>query len=309
MITEHPVPVENDDRVAVPAPTGPRHDHRRVDLAGLGLLGPAGALLLVIFILPVGLAFYFGLTNLKLIGPGSNSYAFHPSLNFSEAIHDPILRKSIILTAIFVIVGVFGAEVFGLALAVCIRGASTVMAFIVGSIALIAFILPPVTVGMTWYALAATGGTLASLLHQPHSDYLINQAMIILVAANVWSLTGFAMLTSSAGLRGVPVDMIEAAKLEGVSPLQRARHLYLPALKPTLVITSLILTLLSLGNFTLVYLLTQGGPNNATNILPMYSYQEAFQFNNLGYGALVGDVTVLLAAIVAVGFVRASRVK
>jgi multiple sugar transport system permease protein len=308
-MTENSGTLVVDDRVTVPVPAGTRHDRRRVDLAGLGLLGPAGALLLVMFLLPVGLAFYFGLTNLKLIGPGSSSYAFHPSLNFSEAIHDPVLRQSIILTAIFVVAGVIGAEIFGLALAVCIRGASTVVGIVVGSIALIAFILPPVTVGMTWYALSATGGTLSKLFHQPHSDYLINQAMIILVAANVWSLTGFAMLTCSAGLRGVPTDMIEAAKLERVSPLRRALHLYLPALKPTLVITSLILTLLCLGNFTLVYLLTQGGPNNATNILPMYSYQEAFQFNNLGYGALVGDVTVILAAIVAVVFVRASRVK
>lgn len=58
-----------------------------------------------------------------------------------------------------------------------------------------------------------------------------------------------------------------------------------------------------------MYLLTAGGPGNATNILPMYSYQQAFQFNNLGYGALIGDVTVVLAALVAIGFIRASRVR
>jgi multiple sugar transport system permease protein len=133
--------------------------------------------------------------------------------------------------------------------------------------------------------------------------------MTMLIAANVWSLAGFAMLTCSAGLRNVPEDMIEAAAIDGVRPWQRAWHLYLPALRPTLVTTSLILTLLSLANFTLVYLLTGGGPGNATNILPMYSYQQAFQFNNLGYGAFIGDVTIVLAAGVAVLFVRASKVR
>lgn len=289
-------------------PQGTRHDQRRVDAVGLSLLGPAG-LLLMLFLLPVGLAFYFGMTNLKLLGPGSNSFAFHPSINFASAIHDPILGKAIVLTAIFVFVGVIGSDILGLALAVSMRGASTAVAGIVGSIALIAFIVPEVTVGMTWYAFSAYGGTLSSVLHQPHADYLINQALIIVVAANIWSLTGFAMLTFSAALRGVPQDIIEAARLDGVSPLQRARHLFLPALKPTIVITSLILTLLSLGSFTIVYLLTSGGPDNASMILPMYSYQEAFEFNNLGYGALVGDVTVILAAVVAVVFVRVSKVK
>jgi multiple sugar transport system permease protein len=310
-----PTEAEVSDSVVVPGgasviePTGPRRDHRRIDIAGVGLLWPAAVLLLIFFLLPVGLAFYFGLTNLKLIGIGSNSYGFHPSVNLSAALHDPYLRQSIFLTAIFVIVGVIGADIIGLALAASIRGASKFVGGLVGSLALIAFILPEVTVGMTWYAFAAYGGTLSSFLHQPHSDYLISDAMIILVAANVWSVSGFAMLTFSAGLRGVPQDMIEAAQLDGVSPFQRARYLFLPALKPTLVITSLILTLLSIGDFTLVYLLTAGGPGDATMILPMYSYQEAFQFNNLAYGALVGDVTVILAAVVAVVFVRVSKVK
>lgn len=290
-------------------PRGKRQDAPRVEWAGLGLLSPAVILLVVLFLAPVALAVYFGLTDLKLIGPGASNYAFRPSVNLTQAIHDPVLGKSLILTLLFVGVGVLGADILGLALAVGVRRASTAVSAIAGSIALLAFMLPPVTVGMTWYAFASPGGTLASLLHQQHADYLVNDAMTVLIAANVWSLAGFAMLTCSAGLRGVPDDMIEAAELDGVSPWQRARHLYLPALKPTLVTTSLILTLLSLGNFTLVYLLTAGGPGNSTNILPMYSYQQAFQFNNLGYGALIGDVTVILAAVVAVLFVRASKVR
>ncbi|MBV8942820.1 MAG: sugar ABC transporter permease [Solirubrobacterales bacterium] len=69
----------------------------------------------------------------------------------------------------------------------------------------------------------------------------------------------------------------------------------------------LLVTLLSLANFGLVYIMTQGGPNNATNILPVYSYQQAFSFNNLAYGALIGDVMVIIATILAAGYVWAAR--
>jgi multiple sugar transport system permease protein len=78
---------------------------------------------------------------------------------------------------------------------------------------------------------------------------------------------------------------------------------------PTVVTTVLIEVLLSLGNFSLVYIMTQGGPGNATNILPVYSYQQAFSFQNLAYGALLGDVAVLLATVFAFAYVRVSRVK
>jgi multiple sugar transport system permease protein len=62
--------------------------------------------------------------------------------------------------------------------------------------------------------------------------------------------------------------------------------------------------LLSLANFSLIYIMTQGGPGTATNILPLYSYEQAFTFNNLAYGALIGNVMVIIASIFGVLYVR-----
>jgi multiple sugar transport system permease protein len=67
------------------------------------------------------------------------------------------------------------------------------------------------------------------------------------------------------------------------------------------------MTLLAFGNFTIVYIMTGGGPNNATNILPVYSYQQGFTFDNLAYGALLGNVMVVLAAILGFAYVRFTR--
>jgi multiple sugar transport system permease protein len=100
---------------------------------------------------------------------------------------------------------------------------------------------------------------------------------------------------------------VEAATLEGAGGVRRFWTITLPMLRQTIVTSALLMTLLSLGNFTIVWLMTQGGPGNATNILPVYSYQQGFVFSNLGYGALIGNVMVILSAIFGVGYVRAER--
>jgi multiple sugar transport system permease protein len=78
-------------------------------------------------------------------------------------------------------------------------------------------------------------------------------------------------------------------------------------LKPTILMSSLLMTLLTFGNFTLVYLMTGGGPDNQTNILPIYSYLQGFKFHRLGYGALLGDVIVLLSSALGLAFVLIAR--
>jgi multiple sugar transport system permease protein len=89
--------------------------------------------------------------------------------------------------------------------------------------------------------------------------------------------------------------------------VQRFFRITLPLLRPTLVTTILLMTLLALANFTVVYIMTAGGPGTSTMILPVYSYQQAFQYDNLGYGALIGDAMVILATVLSFVYVRLSR--
>jgi multiple sugar transport system permease protein len=96
---------------------------------------------------------------------------------------------------------------------------------------------------------------------------------------------------------------LEAAKLEGASAAQSLIGVTLPVIRLTIVTSSLLMTLLTFGNFTLVYLMTAGGPGNQTNILPVYSYLQGFKFMNLGYAALLGNVIVIISAILGVLFV------
>jgi multiple sugar transport system permease protein len=117
-------------------------------------------------------------------------------------------------------------------------------------------------------------------------------------------MTGFAMLVIGAALRNIPGEAIEAAIVENSSAWQRFRMIKLPLMRPTIIAVVLFVALLSLANFSLIYIMTQGGPGNATNILPLYSYQQAFSYNNLAYGALIGNVMVIIASIFGALYVR-----
>lgn len=290
-------------------PTGRRLDRERFQWGSITLLLPAIALLVVLFLIPVGYAFFLGFTNLRLVGPTALNYHFTGTTNLHQLAGDSVFPQSVALTAIFVAGSVVGTVIVGLGLALLMRNANGLIRVLVGGVVIVAWMMPAVTAGMTWYASTTAGGTFATMAGLPQSDFLHSQPLLIVTLANTWSQCGFAMLVFSAALRNIPGEVIEAATLENASALQRFRMIMLPLLRPTIVTTVLLVTLLTLANFALIYIMTQGGPGNATNILPVYSYQQAFSFNNLAYGALIGDVMVVIATILGFGYVRASRLR
>jgi multiple sugar transport system permease protein len=292
-----------------PLPTGKRLDRERFQWGSLTLLGPAIGLLIILFLIPVGYAFFLGFTNLSLVGPTAINYQFTGLANLHRLGNDSVFPYSLELTALFVAGSVAGTVIIGLALALLMRAANGVLRIVVGGIVVVAWMLPAVTAGMTWYASTTAGGTFATLSGQSQADVLHHSPLLIVTLANTWSQCGFAMLVFAAALRNIPGEVVEAATLENASAWQRFRLIILPLLRPTIVTMVLLVTLLTLANFALIYIMTQGGPGNATDILPVYSYQEAFSFNNLGYGALIGDVMVIIAMILGFAYVRASRVR
>jgi multiple sugar transport system permease protein len=290
-------------------PAGRRSDFERFQWGSLTLLGPALVLLIVLFLIPVGYAFFLGFTNLSLVGPTSVTYQFTGMANLHRLVTDNVFPLSLELTALFVAGSVLGTVAVGLALALLMRAANGLLRIVVGGAVIVAWMLPAVTAGMTWYASSTAGGTLSSLIGSSQTDLLHSSPMLIVTLANTWSQCGFAMLVLAAALRNIPSEMLEAATLENASAWQRFRMIILPLLRPTIMTTVLLVTLLSLANFGLIYIMTQGGPGNSTNILPVYSYQQAFSFNNLGYGALIGDVMVVIATLLGFAYVRVSRVR
>ncbi|TGQ05007.1 MULTISPECIES: sugar ABC transporter permease [unclassified Mesorhizobium] len=281
-----------------------RLDKARFNPASLVLLAPATVLLLGLFLVPVVYAIYLGFTNLQLIGLHAVNYRFTGWANVNTLVHDATFYQSIWLTVLFVVgSGAVGATLLGLVMAIAMQDCLRLIRQIAGALAIVAWTLPPTTIAIVWKASSTESGIIPTLLGNPNYDLLYDQAMLIVCLANSWSLAGLAMIMFSAALRNVPEEILAAARLEGASRAQTLFKVTLPMLRSTIVTSALLMTLLTFGNFTLVYLMTAGGPGNQTNILPVYSYLQGFKFFNLGYSALLGNVIVLISAVLGGLFV------
>ena len=272
------------------------------------MLGPALVLLGLLFVFPVLYACYLGFTNLELIGARSHDYSFTGLDNLTRMLGDYVFVKSSQLTIIFVVgSAIIGQSVLGMALALLLRSALAPIRLTVGAIVIVAWVLPEITVALVWYAFSQAGGTLSILLGHRDADYLVLVPMLIVSVANLWRNVAFSMLVFAAGLRNLPREVLEAAEVEGASVWRRYRQVIFPLMKQTIVTNLLLVTILNLSEFTLIYVMTQGGPGVETMTLPLYVYQEAFNFHQLGYGTAISLVLVLIGAVFSLLFVRAAR--
>jgi len=127
-------------------------------------------------------------------------------------------------------------------------------------------------------------------------------ALIACIFVNVWRTFPFSAIVLLAGFTSVPVEILDAAKVDGCSFFQRFRHVVAPMIFPILMIGFLFDTVFTLSDLSVVYLLTQGGPANSTKILPVLAYQIGIQAGNLGRGAAIALflVPLLFPALIIV---------
>jgi len=116
------------------------------------------------------------------------------------------------------------------------------------------------------------------------------------------------MLLYASGLEGIPDDLLDAAAVDGAGPWARLRSIILPLLKGTIVTDLLLITLATLSDFTLVYVLT-GGSTAQTELLTIYQYRQAFQFYQIGYGSAIALLIVIVGAILSLLYIRVLRIE
>jgi multiple sugar transport system permease protein len=285
-----------------------RGDKEKVRATTFLWLSPAGILVISLFIIPTAYAVYIGFTNMQLLGPHAQFFNFTGTQNLTRLVHDPVFWSSVKLTLIFVIgSGIVAQTVLGFALALLSQRAHFTVRSTVGSIVILAWVLPEVAVAFIWYSFGQAGGTLSQIIGRPGDNLLSTVPLLIVCVANAWRGTAFSMLILSAGLRNVPAEVDEAAQLEGASYWQRLLRVTIPIMRPTIMVNMLLITIGTISDFTLIYVMTQGGPGNETAILPVYMYIEAFQFNQLGYGTMIALALILIGALLSIVYVRQLR--
>ncbi len=127
-------------------------------------------------------------------------------------------------------------------------------------------------------------------------------AMPVLILLSIWKQLGFNMVVFLAGLQTIPVNRYEAAELDGADAWQQFWHITLPGLRPTLVFAAITTIIFTLRSFEQVYVITEGGPLNSTNLLVYYIYEQAFAQFDFGYAAAAA--TVLLGATLVLVYLQ-----
>ena len=119
-------------------------------------------------------------------------------------------------------------------------------------------------------------------------------ALFSVTLAYVWRNFPFFMITFLAAMKGIPRDLYEAAQVDGSTRLDLFRHITLPFLQPIGIVTTLLMSLWTLNHFTLIFVMTSGGPGNSSMVLPVYIYRQAFRQNQFGIAAAIAIVMLII---------------
>jgi multiple sugar transport system permease protein len=289
---------------------------RADDVAGLGLLRAAmfvapGLLLIAFFLLfPALWTVYLGSTNYRLTGAAAANPEFVGIDNFTGALDDPRFWNSLWLTVIFVgLSGVIGQTFLGFSLAWMLRGVKGPVKTFIETLVLAAWVMPASVVSFLWLALLdRRNGTLNALLGTEGAAWLIEYPMHSIVIFNIWIGTAFSMQLFSSAISAVPPSQLESARMVGASTLQQLRDIVIPNIKGHILTNTLLITLWTFNTFT-PYLLTAGGPNAATEILSVYIYRTAIPGGQLGLGAAISLIMLLINLVIALFYMSVLRSK
>jgi multiple sugar transport system permease protein len=296
-----------DRATAAGGPTRPRRRPGRAALRLLPLL-PAVVLMLVFLAGPVLWSFYGSLTNQALTGYRAAAPEFVGLDNYVALLGDDGFWKSVVLTVVFVgASAVIGQNVLGMGLAMLLRAAAKPLRATVSAIVVMAWVLPEIVAAFALYAFFSTDGTLNQVLGWfglTGPTWLISVPMLAVILANIWRGTAFSMMVYGAALAEVPPDVTEAAAIDGATGPQRFFRITLPMIRRSISTNLMLTTLQTLAVFTLIWVMTGGGPGTDSSTLPVLAYQEAFKFAQVGYGTAIATVTLLVGAVFSLVYIR-----
>lgn len=272
---------------------------------------PAVVLLGVFMLGPIITSVVNSFTNTALTGINAIQPRFVGLDNYHQLLTSPDFPNSLLLTFVFVLASaVVGQNVVGMVLAVLLRSGGRVVGAVVGTIAIAAWVLPEIVAGFAAYAFFSDGGTLnriLSLVGVAPVHWLFALPMVCVILANVWRGTSYTMLVYSAALQEVPPEITEAAEVDGAGAGARFFRVTLPMIRSTIATNLMLITLQTLSVFTLIWVMTQGGPQNRSMTLPLLAYQDAFKFSQIGYGSAIATVLLLVGAVFAAIYIRLLR--
>nr|WP_235901903.1 sugar ABC transporter permease [[Ochrobactrum] quorumnocens] len=263
---------------------------------------PAAVFLLCFLTYPLGLGVWLGFTDTTIGRDG----IFIGLENYQFLWDDSVFWLSVFNTVLYTFVASVLKFALGLWLALLLNENLPIKSFF-RAIVLLPWVVPTVLSALAfWWIYDAQFSILSwSLIQIGLIDQPINflgdptNARLSVIAANVWRGIPFVAISLLAGLQTIPASLQEAASLDGASSWQRFRHVTLPMLTPIIAVVMTFSVLFTFTDFQLIYVLTKGGPVNATHLMATLSFQRAIPGGQLGEGAAIAVAMIpfLLAAI------------
>ncbi len=230
--------------------------------------------------------------------------------NYQDLLSDPVAFQSLLTSMTFVAVTTPIEVLIGLAMAVVLnesfRGRGWLRA-----IMLVPWAIPTVVASQMWrfifndrYGLFnfIWFGDATDRYWAPLAEP--DLALLAIMVADVWKTSSFAALIVLAGLQAIPRELYEAASVDGAGAWQKFRHITFPLIKPALLLALLFRTIDALKVFDLVFVMTQGGPADSTNVLQFYGYKKSFAEGMIGYGSTIAVAVFSLSLILSLLYIR-----
>jgi ABC-type sugar transport system permease subunit len=271
-------------------------------------LTPAVVLYLIFILVPLVQSVGLSLNEWDGVNPVKK---FIGLANYAELLRDGIFAIATRNTLIWVLFGTLGSLAISLLLAMLAWGSGRSYR-VFRTLYFMPQVLPAVVVGIVWsWIYNPNFGALNSLLGALGLENLQRGwlgepgiAVWAILVASIWASVGLSFVIFSAALNNVSQELIQAARVDGANAWQRFRHVIVPQLAHAVTLVASLLLIHNFQAFDMVWIMTRGGPQNSTQLIATYTYQNAFADNRVGYGAAQSVVLTMVCLIVTVAFVR-----
>ncbi|MEV6760223.1 sugar ABC transporter permease [Streptomyces sp. NPDC051105] len=293
---------------------GPRSLRRRQRLTALAFVTPLLAYLCAFYVYPLYRNLDLSLRDYTVRSFVAGDAPFSGWDNFRKVLDDPTFGPAMRHTMVFTLVSIVFQYAIGLALAVFFNRHFR-LSTVLRALFLIPWLLPLIVSASTWsWMFNSESGVVNYFLHLfgvAPVGWLTSPdwALASVIVANIWIGIPFNLVILHSGLQNIPGELYEAAALDGAGAWQQFRRITFPLLRPVSAITLLLGLVYTLKVFDLIWIMTKGGPGDASSTLATWSYQLGFGtlLPKFGPGAAVGDILILIALAFGLLYIRVQR--
>ena len=280
---------------------------RQSSLFAYLMSAPSMLVLTVLSVFPLGFILWYGLTDYNCLSLSAPKFLLFR--NYEQLFRDRYFLQALGNTLRFTLLAVLLETGLGLSTAVFVKSLRSRQKLI-RTLTLTPTLLPPVTVALIWQIMLSNhngliNNALGFLGIGPYNWLLdVRTAFFAILVIDVWQYTPFAFILLYAALQGVPLDLYEAASIDGAGAWGRFAHVTLPSIAKNVVMVLLLRVIDTFRLFDKVNILTKGGPANTTATITQYIYHNGVHMFKVGYASAASVVMTLLILALAYGYVR-----